>query len=170
MFFARVATSSRGVRRASVIFRLYRRQEIAAPVEQVWEFFSTPRNLNALTPPDLNFRIISDVPDAMYRGQLIEYQVQFIKGIWVRWLTEIRHIEEKRYFVDEQRFGPYRLWYHEHIFSENAGRVVMEDRVTYIVGFGPVGAALNALWIERKLNQIFDYRARKVDELFGPKL
>jgi ligand-binding SRPBCC domain-containing protein len=150
-----------------MIFRLYRRQEIAAPIDRVWEFFATPRNLNALTPPDLNFRIMSDVADAMYRGQLIEYRVQFIKGVWVRWLTEIRHIEEGRYFVDEQRIGPYRLWYHEHIFHESDGHVVMEDRVTYVVGFGPLGSALNALWIERKLNQIFDFRVRRVEEIFA---
>ncbi|HEX8234607.1 MAG TPA: SRPBCC family protein [Abditibacteriaceae bacterium] len=150
-----------------MIFRLHRRQEIAAPIDAVWEFFATPHNLNSLTPPDLNFRIVSDVPAAMYQGQLIEYRVQFIKGIWVRWLTEIRHIEECRYFVDEQRVGPYRLWYHEHIFRESAGCVVMEDRVTYMVGFGPFGATLNTLWIGRKLNQIFDYRARRIEEIFA---
>jgi ligand-binding SRPBCC domain-containing protein len=155
------------VRRAGVIFRLYRRQEIAAPIDVVWEFFATPHNLNALTPPDLHFHIVGDVPTKMHHGQLIEYRVQFIKGCWARWLTEIRHIEECHYFVDEQRIGPYRLWYHEHVFHDAVDCVVMEDRVTYVVGFGFIGVLLNRLWIARRLDAVFDYRARKVQQTFA---
>ncbi len=152
-----------------MIHHLHRRQEIVADMETVWRFFSTPANLNALTPPDLKFRIVGSLPEKMYQGQIIEYRIQFVPRVWTTWLTEIRHVEENRYFVDEQRVGPYKLWYHEHTFYENNGRVTIEDHVTYIVGFGPSGDVVNALWINKTLNQVFDYRAQKVAEIFGAK-
>lgn len=153
--------------RFSMIHQLHRRQIIQASLGDVWEFFSTPRNLNELTPPDLKFQIVSDLPEKMYQGQLIEYRIQFVPGVWTRWLTEIRQVREGEYFVDEQRFGPYRLWYHEHHFRPVDGGVEMQDRVTYIVGFGPLGSALNGAWIGRKLENIFDYRVQKVNEVFN---
>jgi ligand-binding SRPBCC domain-containing protein len=152
-----------------MIHRLYRRQKIAAEMKSVWHFFSTPSNLNALTPPDLRFRIIGKLPLEMYQGQIIEYRVQFVPRVWTKWLTEIRHVEQNHYFVDEQRIGPYQLWYHEHLFQDNNGTVTMEDRVTYSVGYGPIGDALNAIWIQGTLNRIFDYRAQKIDEIFARK-
>jgi len=152
----------------AVIRRLHREQFIPAAPAAVWEFFATPRNLDALTPPDLTFRIVGDVAPRMYAGQMIEYRIGVLPGVTTRWLTEITHVREGAYFVDEQRIGPYRLWHHEHMFSPAPdGRGVhMTDRITYDPGWGPIGGAVDALWIARKLAHVFAYRARRTAELF----
>lgn len=146
---------------------LRREQTLAAPLAEVWDYFCDPRNLNAITPPDLNFTILTPDLPRMYQGQIVEYRVEFIKGIGSRWLTEIRHVVDQRYFVDEQRVGPYRLWYHEHHFTPISNGVVMRDQVTYEVGFGPIGDLLAWAWIDRRLQGIFDYRRRVIAERFN---
>jgi ligand-binding SRPBCC domain-containing protein len=146
--------------------RLFREQFIPAPPAQVWEYFGDPRNLNEMTPPDMNFEIISLTPGRMTEGQLIEYRVEFIRGVRSLWLTEIAHVRGSAYFVDEQRIGPYRFWYHEHHFEPTLGGTLMTDRVTYSIGFGPLGDLLNSLWIGKRLKGIFDYRIRKINKLF----
>ncbi|GAC1398036.1 MAG: SRPBCC family protein [Pyrinomonadaceae bacterium] len=150
-----------------MIHRLHQEQFIYADIETIWDYFSTPHNLNEITPPDLGFEIVNVAPGKMFQGQLIEYRVSFVKGIWTRWLTEIRHVREGEYFVDEQRIGPYKLWYHEHTFSPEPGGVRMLDTVTYAIGYEPLGTILNALWIKRKLNWIFDYRKKGIEQLFN---
>lgn len=147
--------------------QLYHQQFIPADRATVWAFFATPRNLDELTPPDLRFRILGEVPERMYAGQLIEYRISPLPGVWLRWLTEIRHVREGEYFVDEQRIGPYRLWYHEHLFAPAPGGVVMTDRVTYDVGWGPAGWLAERLWVRRPLDHIFAYRRRCVAARFG---
>ncbi len=147
--------------------QLLREQILPADLDRVWRFFATPRNLDELTPPDLKFRILTAVPESMYPGLLIEYRISPLPGVWLRWLTEIRHIRDREYFVDEQRIGPYRLWYHEHHFEAVPGGVRMTDRVTYEVGWGPFGWLAEKLWVRRQLEHIFDYRARKVAEVFA---
>ena len=149
--------------------QLIREQFIPASRERVWEFFATPRNLDALTPDDLRFEIVSEVPAKMQAGLLIEYRISPLRGVWLRWLTEIRHVREGEFFVDEQRIGPYRLWYHEHHFVEVAGGVKMTDRVTYEIGWGPLGWIAERLWVRRQLEMIFDFRARKTAEIFGAR-
>lgn len=148
---------------------LLREQIIPADLDQVWRFFATPRNLDELTPPDLRFRILTEVPAEMYPGLLIEYRISPLPGVWLRWLTEIRHIRPHACFVDEQRIGPYRLWYHEHHFEAVPGGVRMIDRVTYEVGWGPFGWLAERLWVRRQLEHIFDYRARRVAAVFAAR-
>lgn len=150
-----------------MVSTLVREQFIPARPDVVWDFFATPRNLDALTPPDLKFRIRSALPERMYAGQLIEYRISPLPGLWLGWLTEIRHVREGRYFVDEQRFGPYRFWYHEHHFEAVESGVRMTDRVTYSVAWGWLGTLLDRAWVRRRLEQIFDFRAQRVAELFG---
>lgn len=147
--------------------QLLRTQLIPADPASVWDFFSTPRNLDYLTPPGLRFRILSDLPARMYQGQLIEYRISPLPGVWLRWLTEIRHVREGAYFVDEQRAGPYRFWYHEHHFEPVSGGVRMTDRVTYEVGWGPLGWLADRLWVRRQLEHIFDHRRERVATHFG---
>ena len=144
-------------------------QVIPAELNRVWRFFSDPHNLNAITPPDMQFRIISALPEHMYAGMLIQYQIRLLPGCWAKWLTEIRQVREGQYFCDEQRVGPYHLWYHEHHFEPVKGGVRMTDKVTYGVGYGPLGWLLHRVWIRPKLRAIFAYRTRKVVELFGEK-
>jgi ligand-binding SRPBCC domain-containing protein len=150
-----------------MIHRLHREQTVPALLETVWEYFCDPKNLNAITPPDMNFEIRAGGAVRMYEGQLIEYRVEFIRGIHSRWLTEIAHVRECEYFVDEQRVGPYRFWYHEHAFETVLSGTLMRDRVTYAAPMSILGDMINEIWIARRLNYIFDYRRKKIIELFG---
>jgi len=153
-----------------MIHRLYREQVATGHPGAIWDFFASPHNLDTLTPSSLSFRIVGDVAPRMFPGQLIEYRIGVLPGVTTRWLTEITHVREGEYFVDEQRIGPYRLWHHEHHFRalpDGLG-VRMTDLVTYEVGWGPLGDAVHALWIRRQLATIFDFRTRKVAEVFPP--
>jgi len=147
---------------------LYREQVVNSGIDKVWDYFSTPKNLNSMTPRSLQFRIISELPEKMYLGQIIQYKVKAVPLIWSNWLTEIKYVEEGRKFVDEQRIGPYKLWFHEHIFIplEN-NKVKIIDRVHYDIGFGILGSLLNTLWIKHRLNDIFKFRFNKVSEIFN---
>ncbi len=150
-----------------MIRHLHREQFVAGDPLRIWDFFATPQNLDELTPPDLRFQILSKLPERMYAGQLIAYRISPLPGIWLRWSTEIRHVQTGTYFVDEQRRGPYRLWYHEHHFAAVAGGVLMTDRVTYEVGWGPFGWLADELWVRRQLERIFAYRRQRVEVVFG---
>ena len=150
-----------------MVHRLYQEQVIPAPVEKVWAYFCDPKNLNEITPPDMNFEILLGGDVEMFEGQLIEYRVEFMRGICSLWLTEIAHVRDGEYFVDEQRVGPYRFWYHEHAFEKTAVGTKMTDRVTYVVPFGILGDMVNNFWIAKRLNQIFEFRRGKIVEIFG---
>jgi ligand-binding SRPBCC domain-containing protein len=154
------------IRCIDVIRHLHRQQFVAGDPLRIWEFFATPRNLDRLTSPHLRFRIMGDVAPRMYAGQMIEYHVGIVPGVWTRWLTEITQVREGEFFVDEQRLGPYRLWHHEHHFVPSAGGVTMMDHVTYDPGWGPCGALVHALWIRRKLDRVFDFRAKQISTIF----
>lgn len=151
-----------------MIRTLHRQQFVPGDPEDIWNFFATPQNLNALTPERLRFRIIGDVAARMYAGQLIEYRIGVLPGVWTRWLTEITHVREGEFFVDEQRLGPYQLWHHEHHFDSVADRrgLLMTDYVTYDVGYAFLGGLVEALWIRRQLREIFDFRMGKIRDLF----
>ena len=145
---------------------LRREQFIPAPLELVWEYFCDPRNLDEITPPDMKFTIVSVDPGHIVEGQIIEYRVEFIRGLRSLWLTEIAHVREQEYFVDEQRIGPYQFWYHEHSFTAADGGTWMRDKVTYSIGYGLLGDLLNSLWINQRLKSIFDFRTVKVKTIF----
>ena len=151
-----------------MIHTLSQAQFIPALLENVWAYFSTPQNLNELTPPELKFRTIAE-PGPLHAGQLIAYRIRVAPLIWVNWLTEIRYVEKGRRFVDEQRVGPYRLWYHEHTFEPKDGGVLMSDAVTYALPLGPLGDLAHTLWVRRQLRHIFDYRRAAVDRIFVAK-
>lgn len=143
-------------------------QNIPVSLDKAWAFFSNPANLQAITPASMSFQIISKHHgDKMYAGQLIEYKVKPVLGIPVYWMTEITHVVENSYFIDEQRFGPYQLWHHQHHFKEIEGGVEMTDIVHYRNPFGILGNMANALFVRKQLKTIFDYRFGKVEELFG---
>lgn len=144
-------------------------QKIKASLDDVWDFISSPRNLKEITPKYMGFDIITpDIPDKMYQGMIIGYKVSPLLGIKTSWLTEITHVVDKKYFVDEQRIGPYKLWHHQHILEEiSDGSVLMKDIVTYQPPFGFLGAIANSLLIRKKLNEIFAFRNQAVDKRFG---
>jgi ligand-binding SRPBCC domain-containing protein len=143
-------------------------QKIPVSLEKAWEFFSNPANLQAITPDDMGFKIISrHHGDKMYAGQIIEYKVKPLLGIPVYWMTEITQVKDKEYFIDEQRYGPYSLWHHQHHFKVINGGVEMTDIVHYKMPLGLIGRLANKLFVRRKLSKIFTYRYQKVIELFG---
>jgi ligand-binding SRPBCC domain-containing protein len=144
-------------------------QKIKASLDEVWDFISSPRNLKEITPKYMGFDIITpDIPNKMYQGMIIGYKVSPLLGIKTSWLTEITHVVDKKYFVDEQRIGPYKLWHHQHILEElEDGSVLMKDIVTYQPPFGFLGAIANSLLIRKKLNEIFEFRNQAVNKRFG---
>ena len=148
------------------IYTLSRTQIVRMPLMQCWDFFSDPRNLEKITPSSLRFRIKTELPSQIYPGLMIQYTVSPLFGLPLNWLTEIVQVDQPRYFADEQRSGPYRLWHHEHFFRElSDGRVEVRDLVHYAPPFGPLGAIINAIIIRRQLAKIFDFRARKLEAM-----
>lgn len=143
-------------------------QKIPGSLELAWEFFSNPANLKAITPTDMGFEIISSHHGRkMYAGQVIEYKVKPLPGIPVYWMTEITHVKEKEYFIDEQRIGPYKMWHHQHHFREISGGVEMTDIIHYKNPFWVIGNIANSLFVNKKLRSIFDYRYNRIIEIFG---
>ena len=147
---------------------LQRVQVLPMSLDEAWDFFSNPANLNSITPAYMDFTILSNSGHSkMYPGQIIAYTVKPLLGIPVFWMTEITHVQEKQYFVDEQRRGPYAFWHHTHFFKEVPGGVEMTDLVHYRLPMGFLGNVANTLAVKNKLKDIFTYRYFKINELFG---
>jgi ligand-binding SRPBCC domain-containing protein len=143
-------------------------QKVPVSLDEAWTFFSHPRNLAVMTPAYLNLRFTNPMyGDEMYPGQVMTYKVKPLFGIPLFWMTEITHVQDKKYFVDEQRFGPYSLWHHQHHFREITGGVEMTDLVHYKLPLGALGNLANSLFVEKQLDEIFQFRYNKVEELFG---
>ncbi len=154
-------------RKHSGIYTLETRTELPLGLVEAWDFFSSPKNLQKITPPHMGFEITSRNEEKAYSGQIISYNVGILPGIRTSWVTEITHVEDKKVFVDEQRFGPYSMWHHEHHFEKTADGVKMLDRVSFKIPFGPLGYLAYDLFIKKQLIGIFEYRTLKLDELFG---
>ena len=150
------------------VYSLHRVQCIPAAPDLVWSFFANPANLPLITPPSVHFQTLSTFfEDHIYPGQLIEYRLSPLPFMRTYWLTEITHVERGRYFVDEQRRGPYSLWHHQHHFKEINGGVEMTDRVHYSLPFGIFGRLANAVLVRSRLDEIFRYRMEVVEQRFG---
>ena len=142
------------------------KNHIPASLEDTWNFFSNPANLAEITPPEMDFKIKSISGSLIYPGMMISYRVKPLFGIPLTWVTEITHVKEKQYFVDEQRVGPYRLWHHQHHFRETEKGVEMHDIVNYALPAGILGIAMNHLLVRRKLQAIFHFRTSRIEEIF----
>lgn len=138
-------------------------------MDEAWSLLSDPKNLQKITPPYMGFKILSGADRPMFPGQIIQYIVTPVLGIPTKWVTEITHVVDKHYFVDEQRFGPYALWHHKHFFEAKDNGVLMTDLIHYALPLGFIGRIMNTLVVKNKLKTIFDYRKVKVDELFNTK-
>jgi ligand-binding SRPBCC domain-containing protein len=150
------------------VYTLKQTQFLPITLEAAWDFFSHPRNLAVMTPEYLNLKFTNELyGDAMYPGQVITYKVKPILGIPMFWMTEITHVVPGKFFVDEQRFGPYALWHHQHHFNAVEGGVEMTDIVHYKAPLGFLGDIAVSLFIKRQLDAIFAFRKKKVIELFG---
>ena len=138
-------------------------------LDEAWDFFSSPLNLAKITPAEMRFIITSDYTEQtkMYEGMLITYKVSPMLGITLDWMTEITHVRDKEYFIDEQRFGPYALWHHEHHFKAIKNGVLMNDRLTYALPFGAIGRLTEKMLVGNQVKKIFDYREKAIVDLFG---
>lgn len=150
------------------LYTLHTRQLLPTKLEKAWDFLSDPINLATITPPDMGFVIRSGADRAMYPGQIIHYWVSPVAGVKTQWVTEITHVKDKEYFVDEQRFGPYKLWHHKHFLKTVEGGVEMEDIIHYVLPFGFLGSLMHKIFIRKKLKSIFEFRRLKLIEIFGP--
>jgi ligand-binding SRPBCC domain-containing protein len=149
------------------IYRLQYEQVINTTLDEAWAFFSGAENLQRITPSYMRFDITSpQTGKPVYAGQMITYKIRPVLGIPLGWVTEITHVKEGQYFVDEQRRGPYGMWHHQHHFEVIGGGVKMTDIVHYEMPFGILGRLARALFVKRQLEGIFEYREEKVNELF----
>ena len=149
------------------IYTLHSKQNLPINLAEAWDFLTDPTNLKVITPDYMGFHILSGADRAMFPGQIIEYIVTPVLGIKIKWVTEITHVQESKYFVDEQRFGPYALWHHKHFVKEIEGGVEMEDIVHYKLPLGFIGELAHPFLVKPKLDEIFSYRTKKLEELFG---
>ena len=150
------------------IYQIHEKVELAASLDEAWDFISSPANLKEITPDYMGFEIKSTgLPAKMYPGLMISYTVRPLLGIPMTWLTEITHVMEPYYFVDEQRVGPYALWHHEHRLSATDKGVLMTDLVTYRLPAGPLGVLAHKTFVQKQLKGIFKYRELALDKRFG---
>lgn len=149
------------------LYQIKTQQKLPISIEKAWDFFSNPKNLKKITPEEMSFEIISGAEKSIYPGQIIQYNVSPIFGIKLRWVTEITHVIDNKYFVDEQRFGPYSLWHHKHFFNEIKGGILMEDVVDYKIPLGWLGQLAHFIFVKNRLKKIFKFRENMLVKLFG---
>ncbi len=150
------------------VYKLHTKQELKITKKEAWEFFSNPGNLPLITPPWLDFSITSEIDSKMYPGMIVTYTVSPFLNFRMSWVTEITHVKEPDYFVDEQRFGPYKFWHHQHKFRDIPGGVVVEDLVHYALPLDPLSRIANELIVKNQLKEIFDFRREYLENKFGP--
>lgn len=150
----------------SGVYSMTVKQELKSSLDKVWSYFSNPSNLSEITPTYMGFHITNN-PDSMYAGQIITYKLSPFPGLKINWITEITHVDSPKYFIDQQRFGPYKMWHHEHHFEQVENNVIMTDKLFYKLPFGVLGRFANKLFIQRKIKQIFEYRYQILDNLFN---
>lgn len=149
-------------------YQFKQQQTFNQPIEKLWEFISNPKNLKEITPDYMGFDITSEgLSDEMYKGMIISYKVSPVLGIKTTWVTEITQVEKGKYFVDEQRIGPYKLWHHQHFLEATENGTLMSDIISYQPPFGILGNMANSIMIKQKLEEIFNYRQKRLNELFG---
>jgi len=149
------------------VYRLHKKQKLPIDKKTAWDFLSNPKNLKTITPDYMSFDMVTPSDKKMYAGQILQYIVTPILGIKTKWVSEITHIDEGNYFVDVQLFGPYSLWHHKHFINEIEGGVEMEDIVDYKIPLGILGQMVHPFLVKPKLEEIFAYRTKKLEELFG---
>ena len=148
------------------MYCLSQNQILPVSREVLWDFVSSPENLNRITPPEMGFQIVGEIPKSIASGQFIEYRVKVPVLGRISWLTEIKYVEEGFSFVDEQRVGPYALWLHHHSLLYVEGGTAMTDELRYVLPFGPLGKISHWLFVRRNLESIFSFRRQALEEIF----
>ena len=149
------------------LYQLRAKQGFPISKDRAWKFLSDPKNLKVITPEHMGFNILSGVERLMYPGQINQYKVSPFPGFTTKWVTEITHVKEGEYFVDEQRFGPYALWHHKHFINEIDGGIEMEDIIDYKIPLGVLGQIAHPILVKKQLKAIFNFREEKLNQLFG---
>ena len=149
------------------VFKLKYSQKLPISLNEAWDFLSSPNNLELITPKSMDFNITDWDKKKAYPGQIIQYTVKPLLGIKINWVTEITQVKTNEFFIDEQRFGPYSFWHHKHFIKEVNGGIEMEDIIHYKIPLGFIGYMMNYLIIKNKLGHIFEYRRKKLNEIFG---
>jgi ligand-binding SRPBCC domain-containing protein len=149
------------------LYQLKRTQALPVTMNNAWEFLSDPKNLKKITPPHMGFQILNGTPEPMYAGQIIAYSINPFPFVKLTWVTEITHVSKPHYFVDEQRSGPYRFWHHQHHLTPIPNGTLMTDIVHLALPMGFLGRMMYNLVVRKELKQIFDFRQRKMEEIFG---
>lgn len=149
------------------LYTLHTKQKLPISIEDAWNFIANPKNLEVITPKSMGFKTLSGDEREMFAGQIIHYKIVPLLGIPMQWVTEITHVDDKKFFVDEQRFGPYAFWHHKHFLTAIPGGVEMEDIVHYKLPMGFLGQMAHPFLVQPKLEEIFAYRQNKLTELFG---
>lgn len=149
------------------LYRLHRKQNLPITIDEAWDLLSDPNNLKKLSPKEMSFDVLSGADRKTYAGQVIVYAVTPMLGIRTKWVTEITFVEDKHYFVDEQRFGPYAFWHHKHFIKEIPGGVEMEDIVDYKMPLGWLGQLVHPFLVAPKIESIFDYRRSTLESMYG---
>lgn len=156
------------IKKHSGIYTLTAEQELPISLDEAWAFFSSPKNLAEITPKNMGFNITSDVPAKTYTGQIITYKIALLPGVKASWVTEITHVENLSHFIDEQRFGPYSMWHHEHFFTALPnGNTLMKDKVSYKIPLGVLGHIAHSIFVKKQLLDIFQYRFDTLKQKFG---
>ena len=154
----------------SGIYTLVSEQTLNIPISEAWNYFSSPENLSNITPAEMDFTITSAIGKKVYKGQIITYKVCPLPFLKTNWVTEITNLEEHSFFIDEQRFGPYRMWHHEHWFESLAdGRTLIKDKISYKIPLGFLGHIAQILFVKNQLKSIFEYRYKVLEKLFNGK-
>jgi ligand-binding SRPBCC domain-containing protein len=149
----------------SGIYRLYNEQFLPISIDTAWRFFSNPSNLQKITPKELDFKITSSEEEDVYLGQIITYSIKLKKIFKMNWVTEIKSINHGVSFVDEQRFGPYKMWHHMHKFKEVEGGVLMSDIIHFKLPFSLIAPLIYRLIVKKDLINIFRFRTIKLEVL-----
>ena len=149
------------------IYQFHAKQNLPISLDEAWKLLSDPKNLKKITPEYMGFKILSGADRPIFAGQIIQYIVTPVLNIPTKWVTEITHVADKHYFVDEQRFGPYAMWHHAHFIKEIEGGVEMEDIINYKIPLGIIGQMVHPFLVKPKLEEIFEYRRKKLITLYG---
>jgi ligand-binding SRPBCC domain-containing protein len=136
-------------------------------LDEVWEFLANPRTVAAVSPPDLGLRVTSEPPVRVYPGLIVTYDLEVLPRVRWHWVTEVTHIREGRLLVDEQRFGPFRMWHHEHHLAAHDGGVEVRDLITYALPLGPLGVLADLVLVSHRLERTFAFRRRVLAQRFG---
>lgn len=148
------------------LFQLTSSQYLPVSIDEAWSFFSVPENLDRITPDDLRFEIRSGASDGTFAGQIITYRIRPVLNIPMTWVTEITHCKDRSYFVDEQRFGPYRFWHHLHRFRGTENGVIMDDVLHFALPGGWAGEVVASSFVKKKVEGIFEHRGIVLQSLF----